>query len=233
MEISSTSFFASQNHYYTLNYSSNIGVFQESLVRISNPQILINRIPSSLQAAGYSCGAATVTTILRLYGVHAFENEVARALETHAGTNHHTMIEYLKSHDLIVKEETDVSNETLKQYLSEGKIMLFFSQGWDDQPPFGGYTQEFWSLGHVMIPIGWCDEGFLFRDSYSSCGTTIIPYDQLDQIWHYQTYYPNRTPNDISERYQRSLYVVSHPKQTKPMNLLPPSDIPHYATLLG
>ncbi len=216
-----------------LEYKSKDGTFKEKIVPTHNAVVPLNGIPSTQQAHAYSCGAATTMIILRLYGVHAFENSVAEDLNTGDGTNHFTMVHYLESYGLKVEEQTKVTNKELKRIISEGKIAMFFSQGWDDQPPAEGYSPEFWSLGHVMIPIGWSDEGFLFRDSYSSCGVTLIPYEQMDNVWHYQTYNPTRAPGDTSGRYIRPLYVIEKPGVATPPNLLPSHRNPQYATLLG
>lgn len=83
-------------------------------------------VPKTIQTYGHSCGAATVTTILRLFGQLAFENPTAKELETGDGTNHLTMVYYLESKGLNVEEMTDVSDDTLRQIIQAKKSQCFF-----------------------------------------------------------------------------------------------------------
>ncbi len=218
-----------------LFFNSPAGKYQESFVRITNAKMPLGGVFRTMQAHDYSCGAATVTTILRLFGDLVFENPTAKDLETEDGTNHLTMVRYLESRGLRVKELTHVSNEQLRKIIQARQVAMFFSQGWDDNPPAEGYSRDFWGLGHVMIPIGECDQGFLFSDTFSSCGTTLIPYDQLDKVWHYQTYDPSydpKTSTNPPKRYTRPLYVVTKKGMKTPPNLLPFPRECQYATLL-
>lgn len=210
--------------------------YTETLVPVTNVRAPLAGIPQAFQSARYSCGAATVAKIMRLFGTLVFEEEAAKDLSTGDGTNHLTMVRYLEERGFQVKELTHVSNEELDRILNAKQVAMFFSQGWDDQPPAGGYTKDFWGLGHVMIPIGQCAQGYLFSDTFSSCGITLIPFEMLDKVWHYQTYDPSYDASSGQEppkRYQRPLYVITRNESQQALNLLEPPQNITYATLLG
>ena len=186
--------------------------WNHQVVQLTNKKICLQNVPFLRQAAPYSCGAATTTEILCYFGDGDFEQSIGEKIFTKDGTNHLAMLRFLKEQGYLLEEKTDLSSEDLKQLLDNKQVMMFFSQGWDDAPP-QDYT-NFWGLGHVMIPIGYCDQGFLFRDSFPLNGVSLIPYSRLSEFWHYQSYETN--PDVDPTKYPGYAVVISK-KETTPL----------------
>ena len=112
-------------------------------------------VPLVRQAYDFSCGAASLASILYYWGVWTGrEPELYRKIgTTTCGTSGRGIMQYAKSVGLHVSYETNMSIERLQQLGQEGNTIILSIQAWVD-PSVEARMEDIWEDGHYVVFVG-------------------------------------------------------------------------------
>jgi len=139
--------------------------------------------PETRQATSFSCGAASVQSILYYYGHEHKEADLVEALPTNPdhGTRPGDIVSYFVEHNLYV-HAAKMTIEQVKWWIDRGVPVMLDIQAWTDNP------NEDWATslddGHWVVAIGYDDEHVIFDDPSILGNRGYIPFAELDKRWH-------------------------------------------------
>jgi predicted double-glycine peptidase len=144
------------------------------------------KLPLVRQATGYTCGVASLMSVLDYFGMPTREDRLSNDLGSGEawGTDYRRIIEYAGQAGLTVEAMEGMTQETLERYIDEGKPVECAIQAWSDMPEH--YAGEIES-GHYVVAVGYDAERFYFMDPSTIGHYTYIPRSELDVRWHDHT----------------------------------------------
>lgn len=141
-------------------------------------------LPLTRQATDYTCGVASLQSILMYYGDEYMESELAQVLKADPenGTSYHNIADFSKSEGYTVNIYKKMSIEDLKKQIDNKKPVLVLLQAWSDDPN-PNYKDD-WIDGHYSIAIGYDQKRVYFMDPSTLGYYTFIPTQQFLDRWH-------------------------------------------------
>ncbi|MBA2544958.1 MAG: C39 family peptidase [Deltaproteobacteria bacterium] len=144
------------------------------------------RTPLVRQATEYTCGVASLLSVLGYYGVPDInEGDLATKLgsDPDGGTNYREIVEYARSVGLTVTTKTNMTIAELTARIDQKHPVMLALQAWVDDPATVDWTETF-ENGHYVVATGYDAENIYFMDPYMRGTYTFIPRAQLEQRWH-------------------------------------------------
>ena len=159
-----------------------------SLVLLFHPLSLFGQVkievPLCRQAADYTCGIASLQSLLGYYGADVRQDVLAKKCKSKrsTGTRYENIIKCAESFGLIMLSETDMTVEQLKSLIDESKPVIVVIQAWSDDPETS--WDEDWDDGHYVVAVGYDDLNIYFMDPSTLGNYTYIPLDEFLNRWH-------------------------------------------------
>jgi len=137
-------------------------------------------VPHVRQNTNYTCGAASISSILAYYGIDVRESEIAEQTDAdpEEGIAPEQLSDYLKKQNLKAPiEKMDVKE--LKEYISKDIPVIIELQAWGKVKD---YADDF-KNGHYVVCIGYDEDGFYFMDP-AQWGYSYLVSSDLESRWH-------------------------------------------------
>ncbi len=159
-----------------------------SLLLLFHPLSLFGQIkievPLSRQAADYTCGIASLQSVLGYYGADVRQDDLAKECKSKKsiGTKYKNIVKCAESYGLIMLSKTGMTVEQLKSLIDESKPVILVIQAWREDPET--LWEEDWDDGHYVVAVGYDDLNFYFMDPSTLGNYTYIPFDEFLNRWH-------------------------------------------------
>lgn len=142
------------------------------------------KVPLARQASSYTCGVATLQSILAYNGFHYRQDVLSAEVgATYAnGTNYKAIVASLQKRDIGAEFREDMSLDELKDYLASDQPVICMIQAWNDKEGFD-YASG-WDDGHYVIAIGYDDEKIYFMDPSILGNYAYLTNDEFEARWH-------------------------------------------------
>jgi predicted double-glycine peptidase len=143
---------------------------------------VLNPLPMIRQGTPYTCGVASLQSILAYYGEEWREDNLARELKStpEEGTDYHEIVRFAQSKGLSAEVVEGMTVDALKRYTAAGKPVLVAIQAWGDK---SDYSND-WDDGHYSIVIGIDERNVYLMDPSTAGNYTFIPIPEFIARWH-------------------------------------------------
>ena len=155
---------------------------------VSVPWDRLIRVPLVRQSTGYTCGVASLLSVISYFFSAdpelrwVREDKLAAELGTTSdGTNFNHIAQVARAKGLSAEVHTNMKLDELKRALDERKPVILAIQAWSDDPT--GYKDDKDS-GHYVVAIGYNAVNFYFMDPSTLGNYAFIPADELPDRWH-------------------------------------------------
>jgi ABC-type bacteriocin/lantibiotic exporter with double-glycine peptidase domain len=170
-----------------------------SLVLLLHPFSLLGQVkievPLCRQAADYTCGIASLQSLLGYYGADVRQDSLAKECKSKksTGTRYKNIIQCAESYGLIMLSKTGLTLEQLKSLLDESKPVILAIQAWREDPESS--WAEDWDDGHYVVAVGYDDLNIYFMDPSTLGNYTYIPVGEFLNRWH------DKSKKDVLEHF--------------------------------
>ena len=153
------------------------------LTAVAEPRLL--DVPLAPQTTNYSCGAASMQSLLAYYGHQYSEAELIRRLKTNPsfGTDHNDMVKFARQLGIDAEVKYNQSIEDIKREVATGNPVIVEFQAWPDKPLTRPYP-EIWDQGHYAVVVGADHENLYFVDPVIFGGRGFIKISEFLERWH-------------------------------------------------
>jgi predicted double-glycine peptidase len=151
------------------------------LLRSPSPEL--NHLPLTQQSTDYTCGPASLQSVLAYYGEEWREDTLAREVKSdpEEGTNYREIVRFARSKGLTAEAREGMTIDDLTQAVKERRPVIVAIQAWGDHQE--KYTED-WEDGHYCVVVG-IDDGNVYLMDPSTIGNyTFIPIRQFLARWH-------------------------------------------------
>lgn len=144
----------------------------------------IIRVPLCRQSTDYTCGVASLQSILGYYGEDIREDTLAKELGTTStsGTDCEKIVQYAHGKGYSVEKKTNADIGELKRTIDEGVPAIVVLQAWKDDSTTD-YTDD-WEDGHYVVAVGYDNDNLYFMDPSTLGVYTYIPQEEFLKRWH-------------------------------------------------
>jgi predicted double-glycine peptidase len=158
-------------------------VFQQA----SQPHL--NALPLVRQATPYTCGVASLESVLAYYGQEWREDSLAQELKADPdnGTDYREIVRFAREKGLQVECAENMTVEDLRRAADQDRPVIVAIQAWGDHPE--SYA-EGWEDGHYSIVVGVDGRNVYLMDPSTIGNYTFIPIQDFLARWH--DYYVDR-----------------------------------------
>lgn len=141
------------------------------------------KVPLVRQSTSYTCGVASMQSVLFYYGDEWREDKLAQNLKTTSenGTNYKNMLSFAKSLGYETSTKNEITLEELKKFIDQKRPVIVPIQAWSDKP--ADYKSD-WEDGHYVVVAGYDKENFYFMDPSTLGHYTYISAEEFDTRWH-------------------------------------------------
>jgi predicted double-glycine peptidase len=149
----------------------------------------LNPVPLIRQATPYTCGVASLESILAYYGQEWREDKLAQELKADPenGTDYHEIMRFARERGLQVEAAENMTLDDLRRAAGQDRPVMVAIQAWSDHPE--AYTDG-WEDGHYSIVVGVDDKNVYLMDPSTIGNYTFIPIPEFLARWH--DYYLDR-----------------------------------------
>jgi len=143
------------------------------------------RIPLVRQPDSWSCGVASVLSVLSYYGKEMGYEDIAKGVKaTKAdGADHRNIITFLKEQGLEVELHKGMLLSDLQSFIDNGTPVIVVIQAWSPNPD--DYEKN-WDSGHYAVVVGYDLENIYLMDPSTIGNYTYIPREEFSKRWHDQ-----------------------------------------------
>lgn len=140
-------------------------------------------VPLCRQATDYTCGAASLQSVLGYYGDDFNESDLARPLNSNSeiGTRYKAMEKFARAKGYEVTIYREATLQQLKALLDKQQPVIVLIQAWSEKPT--DYTKD-WKDGHYVVAIGHDLQNIYFMDPSTLGNYTFIPVKEFESRWH-------------------------------------------------
>lgn len=143
------------------------------------------RVPLTRQTSDYTCGVAVMQSILYALDENDDYSEEMLAKELKAnlaeGTSYRAMADFAVSKGYHVEVRTEMTLESLRGFIDDGKPVIVLIQAWADSP--ADYSRD-WEDGHYAVAAGYDRENVYFMDPSTLGNYTYLPNQEFLNRWH-------------------------------------------------
>ena len=170
-------------------------------------------LPSIRQTTDYTCGAASLLSVLNYYGLYEdSEIDLAEELESDEdwGTDPVNIVKVAQRYGLVTHEHTRMTIESLAEFVRGGIPVIVAYQAWSEEED---HWQDCWLDGHYSVVVDVDSENVYFEDPSLGAGEIgFIPAGEFLARWHDVDRYGNEL-----RQYGLALVYAEHPFATSPM----------------
>jgi predicted double-glycine peptidase len=150
---------------------------------LRSPAPELNHLPLTRQSTDYTCGPASLQSILAYYGEEWREDTLARAVKSdpEEGTNYREIVRFARSQGLIAEAREGMTIDDLARAAKAQRPVMVAIQAWGD------YQEKYaddWEDGHYAIVVGVDDDNVYLMDPSTIGNYTFIPIPQFLTRWH-------------------------------------------------
>lgn len=158
--------------------------FDASSNRPDAAAVIRVRAPLVRQPDGYTCGVAALQSVLHYYGVVVRHDQLAAALgaDPEQGTHYQRMAAYARTSGLDVTIVTEMTLDSLRQWIDAGVPVIVALQAWGARP--GSTYIDAWDEGHYAVVVGYDQDCFYFMDPSTLGNYTYIATAAFLARWH-------------------------------------------------
>ena len=151
------------------------------------------RVPLARQNANYTCGVASLQSILGYYNFDKRMDVLSAEVkpDQEKGTNYLNIASFAKSLGFDVNIRTNMTLDELKKHIDQKRPILLAIQAWADSK--SSYSSSQNEDGHYVVAIGYDDKNFFFMDPATLGHYTYIPAEEFAARWHDYDSYSNQT----------------------------------------
>jgi predicted double-glycine peptidase len=141
------------------------------------------KVPLARQATSYTCGVASLQSLLYYFGDDWRQDNLATELGSDSanGTNYNNIVKFCKKLNYSVNVYKELSIDSLKSMVSKGNPILVVIQAWAGTSV--DYKNE-WESGHYVICVGYDNNNLYFMDPSTLGNYTYIPTNEFLSRWH-------------------------------------------------
>ncbi len=167
-----------------------LGDFRQAAIRRqlagASPRTRLLGLPDVRQANGYTCGAASLQSVLRYYGRgdDLGEEDLAAQLGTtpEDGTTPAAIVRVARAHGLTATMRERMTLSDLETYVARGVPVIVDYQAWSEAPR-PDYTND-WDNGHYSVVVG-IDRRNVYLEDPSILGARgAIARSDFVRRWH-------------------------------------------------
>jgi predicted double-glycine peptidase len=153
-----------------------------------NPLALFGQVkievPLARQATDYTCGIASLQSVLGYYGFDKRQDILAKDCKSNRmnGTDYKNMIRCAESYGLVLTSKTGMTLEELKSLVDESVPVILAIQAWREDRESS--WEDDWEDGHYVVAIGYDDANVYFMDPAMLGNYTYIPVGEFLSRWH-------------------------------------------------
>jgi L-aminopeptidase/D-esterase-like protein/predicted double-glycine peptidase len=187
-----------------INGNTAYGISHERLVEVLRKYNRLNtnfiRVPTCRQGFDYTCGVASLQSIMRYYGEEIREDNLSKELGTtpEDGTECERIAQLAKDKGYQVDMKTGADIGDLKRSIDKGIPAIVAIQAWNDDPKTD-YSND-WEDGHYAVAIGYDRKNIYFMDPSTLGNYTYIPCDEFVKRWH---------DEDKGKKYPQTMISIS------------------------
>ena len=178
---------------------------REVLAKYNRLNTNIIRVPTCRQSFDYTCGVASLQSIMRYYGDEIREDSLSKELGAtpEDGTECVKIAQVAKDKGYQVDMKTEADIGDLKRSIDKGIPSIVAIQAWNDDPKKDDSND--WEDGHYAVAIGYDSKNIYFMDPSTLGNYTYIPCDEFLKRWH---------DEDKGKKYTQTMISIS--KSTPP-----------------
>lgn len=157
-----------------------------SLRKASALQHLVH-VPLVRQPDTYSCGTASVLSVLGYYGIEFGYEDLSKALKASKsdGIDHRNIIKFFQDKGLEVELHKGMLLSDLQSFIDDEVPVIVVIQAWNGSLEPVNYENE-WDSGHYAVVVGYDDDNIILMDPSTLGNYTYIPRDEFVKRWHDQ-----------------------------------------------
>ena len=144
-------------------------------------------LPIIRQATNYSCGVASLLSILYYWKVYdGNENSLYKKLNTtpEDGTDPRKIVKVAGSFNLQTELKTNLTISDLRTFLQSGSTVILDIQAWIEEDTKNISWKDRWEDGHYVVIIALDDEYAYFMDPSAGPSYAFMPLRELNERWH-------------------------------------------------
>lgn len=142
-------------------------------------------VPTVRQGTNYTCGVASLQSILMYYGIDSREDKLSKSLNVNGD---HARADEIKSYsESIGFKVTQLHNMTageLRKQIDKKNPVMICLQAWEDEGTTSEQYKNIWDAGHWVVVIGYDKNNFYFMDPSTMGNYTYIPVNEFLVRWH-------------------------------------------------
>lgn len=141
-------------------------------------------LPLVRQSFDYSCGAASLASVLYYWGVwDGREPELYGSLGTNCeGTSGGRIMEVARGYGLSVSYESGMSVDRLIELAGLGKTVILNIQAWGEN--YIGDWSDIWEEGHYVVLVGVCGQEIIMMDPSLAGRYGKMGIKEFENRWH-------------------------------------------------
>lgn len=150
--------------------------------------------PCVRQSTNFSCGAACTQGVLYYYGTEIREDNLIKEMGVlpteieHSGINPHDLVGYLKKRGLQAELITEMSLETLGNFIQRDIPVIVAMQAWRMPEPDHDHYRRCYNDGHYIVAIGYNADVIFFEDPSVLSNRAYLPIKEFIDRWHDKSY---------------------------------------------
>jgi predicted double-glycine peptidase len=153
-------------------------------VTLSRKTKLITAAPLVHQSTTYSCGAASLQSVLAYYDVEMNESDLQKELgTTQEGTGSEKIVEVAEGQGLKVVQKYNSTVEDIKKHLNKKQLVIVEFQAWQDETRKVSYKDD-WESGHYAVVIGMDKKNIYMMDPSLLGSRGVLPITEFLERWH-------------------------------------------------
>jgi predicted double-glycine peptidase len=182
----------------------------------NNTSLMLSGLPDVRQSTEYSCGAASLESVLAYYGRDIDEENLRELLGTTAesGTYPDDIVRVAEElgFQAAVKENLTITD--LEEGLGEGVPIMVDGQAWRSSYEFNDSWSDIVDDGHWMVVIGIDEKNVYLEDPYILGSRGYMPLKEFEQRWHNAR---GLTPSDTVRQNHLGVFI----RDDKPAKSVP------------
>lgn len=152
----------------------------------NNTSLMLSGLPDTRQSTEYSCGAASLQSVLAYYGRDINEENLRELLDTtpESGTYPDDIVRVAEELGFNASVKENLTIEDLEASLKEGVPVIVDGQAWRSISESNESWSSDWDNGHWMVVIGMDRKNVYFEDPYILGSRGYMSREEFEQRWH-------------------------------------------------
>ncbi|MHB2020722.1 MAG: C39 family peptidase [Candidatus Xenobia bacterium] len=149
-----------------------------------DPHAAVLPVPLVRQSTDYSCGCASMESVLMYWGQEFREDELIKGMHATPtdGTDPDQMVAFARHHGLNAEFKQNQTLHDLEQALQRQVPPILDIEAWRDKP--NGHWETDWDDGHYVVLVGMDTQNLYLMDPSVLGGHGWMRRDELGPRWH-------------------------------------------------